>query len=74
MRVILLKHMEKLALTHQGVFYKNDFAVTIDSATYFKFTELGPFVGASGRSHTTIKKSDIAQTVLPNRRNAEKMQ
>jgi hypothetical protein len=66
--------MAKLALTHRGVWDKNYFAVTIDSATYFKLTELGSFVGASGRSHTTIKKRDIAQTVRPNRRNAEKMQ
>ena len=57
-----------------GTFYKNDTAVTIESSQYLKFTELGPYVGASGRNHTTIRNPDIAQTVLLNIRNAESKQ
>jgi pimeloyl-ACP methyl ester carboxylesterase len=61
-----------------GTFYLNDLAVTTDSATYDTFTQigpfLGPFVGASGRNHSTIRMPDIAQTVLLNIRAAEKKQ
>jgi hypothetical protein len=57
-----------------GTFYKNDTAVTVDSSQYFKFTELGPYEGASGRNHTTIRNPDIAQTVLLNIRDAESKQ
>jgi triacylglycerol esterase/lipase EstA (alpha/beta hydrolase family) len=58
-----------------GFFYKNDLAVTIDSAKYSPmFTEIYSYLGISGRNHTTIKRPDIAAYVLQKIREAEARQ
>jgi hypothetical protein len=55
--------------------FPNDTAVTVDSARYPTFLEIASYVGKSNaRNHATVRRGDVAETVLDRILDAERQQ